>query len=73
MNLEEELKDLPIADPVGIKDNLDRLRMVSMIAVGGIRHVAARIADARRNHARVASEQVLHSPKAAPGKDRTLG
>src|SRR5918996_553729 len=56
-DLEEKLQKPPKSDGLGIKDDLDRLGMRSVIAVGRVRYVAARIADPRRDHARVAAEQ----------------
>ena len=44
-----------------------------MVAVGGIRHIAAGVADARAQHAGVASQQVLHAPEAAAGEDGGFG
>src|SRR5689334_21361913 len=73
MDLDKELENGSIAGSGGIEGDLDRLCVGSMIAVGGITDVAARIPDARRNHARIAADQILHSPKASSGKDCTLG
>jgi len=47
VNLKEELQQLSIAQLLRIKDNLDRLGMISMIAVSGIRNITAGITDSR--------------------------
>src|SRR5262245_24022366 len=69
VNLEEELKDLSIADAGRIKDDLDCFGVSVMIAVGSVRHVAARVADPGRQNAVVAADEVLHAPEAASGKN----
>lgn len=42
MNLEEEFQQIAIADVLRIKHDLDRLGMRSMVAIGRVRHIAAR-------------------------------
>ena len=56
MDLEKELQNLPVADFCGIEKDLDGFGMVAMIAVGGVAHLAARVADSRGYHAVVAAE-----------------
>src|SRR3546814_9365174 len=51
VDLEEELQDPPVADLLGIEDDLDALGMGAVVAVGRVRHVAAGIADAGRDDA----------------------
>ena len=41
VDLEEELEQVPIRDLVGIEDDLDRLGMGAVVAVRGVRYVAA--------------------------------
>src|SRR3546814_18545369 len=48
VDLEEELQDPPVADLLGIEDDLDALGMGAVVAVGRVRHVAAGLADAGR-------------------------
>ena len=48
MDLEEELEDLAITDRRRIEHELDRFGVRPVVAVGGIRHVAAGVADAGR-------------------------
>lgn len=72
VNLEKELEDSPIADPRGIEDDFDCLCMCSVIAIGRIGCVAARIADPRRDNAVVAAKKFLHAPKATAGKHSTF-
>ena len=69
MNLEKILKQLPVAQPLGIEDNFDRLGVAAMVAVSRIRNVPAAVADPRRDYARVTPKEILHTPKASPGKD----
>ena len=73
VDLEEELEQLPIAEFGRIEHDLDRFGVGAVIAVRGVRHVAARIADARRDDAVIRADQVLHSPEAAAGKHRAFG
>ena len=72
VDLEEEFQQLAIADLGGIEDDLDRLGVGAVIAIGGVRHVAAGVADAGRDHARVAADQILHAPEAAAGQNRAF-
>ena len=67
MDLEEELQHGPKAGLGGIEGDLDRFGMTFMIAVGGILHSAAGVADAGRDHARLPADQILHAPEAASG------
>src|SRR5215831_4216722 len=69
MNLKKELQQSPVADLCRIKNDLDRLGMGLVITIGGILDHSARVADARRDHARLLPDQILHAPKASPGKD----
>ena len=43
VNLEEELKQLAIADLAWIEDNLDGFRVRSVVAIGGVRNITARV------------------------------
>src|SRR5690606_21265638 len=56
MDLEEELQQPAIAELCRIEDDLDRLGMCPVIAIGGVGHVAAGIADPRRDDARIAPQ-----------------
>ncbi|MOA60589.1 hypothetical protein D3C78_1855040 [compost metagenome] len=44
-----------------------------MVAVSRIGHIAARVANPRGDHARVAPQQILHAPEAAAGEDGGFG
>src|SRR5580698_7007515 len=46
--------------------------MSAVIAIGRVRYIAARIADSSRHHAVITADEVLHTPEAAPGKNRSL-
>ena len=72
VNLEEELEDLPKADPVGIKNDLDGFCMCSVIAIGRIGCVASRVPNPGRENAVVAAKEFLHTPKTTAGKHRTF-
>ncbi len=73
MYLEKELQDLPVRDHCGVKHDFNRFRMIAMVAISGIRHIAAGVADSRAQHAGVAAQQVLHAPEAAAGEDDGFG
>src|SRR5712671_2414499 len=72
VDLEEELEELPIADARRIKNDLDRFGVVAMVAIGGVRDAAARVAGARRQDAVVTAKEVLHAPKATAGQNGTF-
>ena len=72
MDLEKEFQQVPVAELLRIKNDLDRLGMRSVIAIRRIRDIAACIAHPCRNHARVPAQQILHTPEAAAGKDRSF-
>src|SRR3954449_12646251 len=73
VDLEEELQQLPERDHVGVEDDLDRLRVIAVIPVRGVRGVAARVSDAGGDHPRTLPKQLLGAPEAAAGEDRLLG
>ena len=72
MDLEEEGKDGAVGGARRVEDDLDRLRVTRMVAVGGVIVVPAGVADAGRDDARLAPDQVLHPPEAAAGKHGRL-
>src|SRR5271166_4533032 len=51
VHLEEEVQQVPVGDLVRVEDDLDRLRVAAVVPVGGVRHVAAGIADPGGDHA----------------------
>src|SRR4029078_4212314 len=68
-------EDLQQVAEVGLRwvvDDLDRLRVPGVVAVGGVCVLPAGVADARRDHARLPADQVLHAPEAATRQDRLL-
>src|SRR6185437_9890086 len=73
VDLEKEFQQRAVADARRIEGDLDRFGVGAVVAVRGIGNVAAGIADARRNHAGLLADQVLHAPEAAAGKDGALG
>src|SRR5581483_7161038 len=67
-----ELEQVAVGRLLGVEDDLDRLGVRAVVAVGRVRDVAAGVADAGRDHARLLAEQVLHPPEAPAGQDRLL-
>ena len=72
VNLEEKFENLTVAEFAGIKNDLDRFGMTTVIAVRRMAHIAARVADPSRHDAVVAAKKILHAPKAAAGQNRSL-
>jgi exodeoxyribonuclease-3 len=70
VDLEEEFEQRAIARDRRVESDLDRLRMNTVIVVGGVRNVAAGIANARLDHAGHLSDQILHAPEAAACQNR---
>src|SRR5260370_32537035 len=73
MNLKEKLEEPSITDLTRIKNDFDSFGVGSVIPICRIGNVAARIADPRGNHTRVTTQQILHSPETAAGKNRPFG
>ena len=71
--LEKEFQQLAIADTGRVEQDLDPLGMAAMVAIGGIGHVAAGVANARGRHPRQPADQILHAPEAAPRQYGTFG
>src|ERR1700730_825524 len=69
VDLEKEFQQLSIADDLRIKGNFNGFRMIAVIAIGRVRHLAAGVAHPGGNHAGIAAQQILHTPEAAAGKD----
>src|SRR6185295_4345336 len=68
VNLEEELQKFPIADTRRVELNLDSLSVRSMVAIGGVRHIAAGVSDTCVDDAGQLPNQVLHAPEATAGE-----
>ena len=66
VNLEKEFQQPAVAYPRGVEDNFDRFDMCPVVAIRRVRHVAARVANARRNHAILAANEILQTPEAPP-------
>jgi len=73
MDLEEELQQVPVGRLLRVEDDLDRLGVAVVVPVGGVRHVAAGVADPGGDHAGLPADEVLHAPETAAGQDRLLG
>ena len=73
---EEDLKDAPIADAVGIKGDADRFRMARSSRAHGFIlsrcSVAAGVARNGACHALDMLKHALHAPEAAAGEDSNL-
>jgi hypothetical protein len=65
VDLEEKFQDFPEARNPGIEDDLDRLGVRAMIAIGCVRHVASGVPDAGGEDSALAPDQILHAPEAA--------
>src|SRR5215510_3671732 len=65
VNLEKEFQQPAVAYLRGVEDNFDRFGMCAVVAIRRVRHVAAGVANARRNHTIMAANEILHSPEAA--------
>jgi hypothetical protein len=72
VDLEEELQQVAVRPFGRIEDDLDRLGVRAVVAVGGVLHVAAGIADAGRDDARLLADQVLHAPETAASENCAL-
>src|SRR3712207_8060591 len=56
VDLEEVLQQVAVADPLRFEEDLDALRLPLVVAVGGVRHVPAGVADPLLPHARELQE-----------------
>src|SRR5215472_7746288 len=72
VDLEEELQQVPVGGLVRVEGDLDRLGVAVVVAVGGVRHVTAGVADPARDHAGELADEVLHAPETAAGEDGLL-
>src|SRR5262249_35441458 len=68
VNLKKEFQHPAVAYLRGVEDNFDRFGMCAVVAIRRVRHVAAGVANARRNHTIMAANEILHSPEAAAGE-----
>src|SRR4051812_49648283 len=73
VDLEEELQDVPVGDPLRVEDDLDGLGVAGVVAVRRVRVLASGVSDAGRDDAVALAEQLLHAPEAASGEDCGLG
>src|SRR4029079_11789103 len=68
VDLEEELEQVTEADTRRIEDDLDRFGVRAVVLVGGVGAAAAGVADARRDHAVLAADEILHAPETTAGQ-----
>src|SRR6185503_9576304 len=73
VDLEEELEDVPIGDALGVEDDLDRLGMTRMVAVGRVVVLPTGVSDPRRDDSVALAQQLLDAPDAASREDGGLG
>src|SRR5215211_4153912 len=72
VDLEEELQQLAVGGHLRVEDDLDRLGVGPVVAVGGVCDVASRVAHPRRQDPWAPPDQVLHPPETPSGQDRRL-
>src|SRR3954453_15440119 len=72
-DLEEELEDVPVGDPLGVEDDLDRLGVPRMVAVGRVLVLATGVADPGGDDSLALAQQLLDAPEAAAREDGGLG
>ena len=65
VDLEEELQQVAVARPGRVEDDLDRLGVAGVVAVGRVGVLAAGVADPGRDDAGLLADEVLHAPEAA--------
>ncbi len=70
MNLEKELQKVPVGQTLRFEDDLDPLGMGAMVAIGRVGDITAGVPDTRGNDAGHFSDQILHTPETAAGKNR---
>ena len=73
VDLEEELEQVAERLPLGVEDDLDRLGVGAVVAVGRVGDVTAGVAHSGRDHAWPLADQVLHTPEATSGKHGPFG
>src|SRR4051794_16428411 len=73
VDLEEELEDVPVGDALRVEDDLDRLGVPGMVAVGRVVVLATGVSHPGGDDSLAVAEQVLDTPEAASGEDRGLG
>src|SRR5690606_6314038 len=69
VDLEEERQDVAERRRCRIEDDLERLGVTGVIAVGRVVVVAAGVTDAGGEHAGLAADEVFHAPEAASSQD----
>jgi hypothetical protein len=69
VDLKEKLQQRSVIGLCRIESDFDRFGVSIVVAIGGVLHLAAGVADARRDHARLFADQVLHAPEATASQD----
>src|SRR5919197_372982 len=73
VDLEEELEDVPVGAALGVEDDLDRLGVTGMVAVGRVVVLPAGVSDPGRDDSIAVAQQLLDAPEAAAREDRGFG
>ena len=69
VDLEEELEQVAEGLVLRVEDDLDRLGMRAVVAVGRVGDIAAGVADSCRDHPGPLADQILHAPEATSRED----
>ncbi len=70
VDLEEELQQRTVVGLRRVVAYFDGLGMARVVAIGGVIVAPAGVADPRRNHSGLLTNQVLHAPEASTGQNR---
>ena len=73
VNLEKEFQNFAVADLRRVENNLDCFGVRAVIAVGRVGHIAAGVAHAGGDYARLLAQQILHPPETSTCQNRCLG
>src|SRR5215471_15996953 len=73
VELEEQLQQVPIGDPVWIEGHLDRLGVPAIVVLGWVVVLAAGPSHAGGDDSVAVAQQLLHDPETASREDRGLG
>ena len=73
MDLEEELENFPVGDPVRVEDDLYRSGVTRMAAVRRIVVLPTGVSDPGGDDSVAVAKQFLRGPEAASREDRGLG
>src|SRR6185436_16195926 len=72
VDLEEELQDVPVGDALGVEDDLDRLGVPGVVAVGRVVVLPTGVSDPGGDDAVAEAQQLLDAPEAPTREDGGL-